>query len=137
MTVAILLVSHKGVASTILNTTGRIWHEKPVKTDYIEVEFDADIEHSISLVEEKLEHLDDGDGVLVMTDLVGATPCNLVTSLTHKNILAISGLNLPMLMRAYNYPQEPLDELAALAIEGGKRGIALLSQAVCNPVSGT
>ena len=108
-----------------------------MKTDYVEVEFDADIEKSISLVEEKLEQMDDGDGVLVMTDLVGATPCNLVTSLTHEKIVVISGLNLPMLIRTYNYPNEPLDELATLAIEGGQRGIARLSQTVCNHITET
>ena len=49
--------------------------------------------------------LDQGDGVLVLTDLYGSTPSNIATRLldTH-NVLVISGTNVPMLMRILNYP---------------------------------
>ena len=132
MAVGILLVSHTGVASTMLDTATRIWQKTPANTDYIEVEFDADIAETAMLAEKKLTTLDQGDGVLVLTDLVGATPCNLVSSISHPNTIVISGLNLPMLIRAYNYSTKTVDELALLAVEGGQRGIARLSKAVCN-----
>jgi PTS system ascorbate-specific IIA component len=136
MSVGILLVSHQGVASTMLHTATRIWHEAPIKTDYIEVEFDADIKQTVLRVEEKLSLLDEGDGVLVLTDLVGATPCNLVSSISHPNTVVVSGLNLPMLIRTHNYADRELNELAFLAVEGGQRGIARLSQTVCDIITG-
>lgn len=137
MAAGILLVSHKGVASTMLDTATRIWHQQPAHTDYIEVEFDADIEQTARLAEQKLMQLDEGDGVLVLTDLVGATPCNLVSSISHLNTIVVSGLNLPMLIRAYNYSNKNLEELANLAVEGGQRGIARLNPTVCSNVAGT
>ncbi len=136
MSVGILLVSHIGVASNMLKTTARIWNKQAVNIDYIEIEFDADINQTVSKTEIKLDQLDSGDGVLVLTDLVGATPCNLVSSIVHPNIAVISGLNLPMLIRTYNYSDKSLEELAEIAVEGGQRGISRLSQAVCNNVTG-
>ena len=137
MAVGILLVSHTGVASTMLATATRIWQQTPSVTDYIEVEFDADVAETALQVEQKLTRLDQGDGVLILTDLVGATPCNLVTSISHPNTVVVSGLNLPMLIRAYNYSSKTIDDLAAVAVEGGQRGIAQLSKAVCKTNAGT
>lgn len=59
-----------------------------------------------------------------MTDLFGATPCNISQNLTHENELKIvSGLNLPMLLRTLNYAHLPLSELTQKAISGGIEGI--------------
>jgi len=132
MSVGILLVSHMGVATTMLKTAARIWQTKSVNIDSIEVEFDADVNKTVLKAEVKLQQLDQGDGVLILTDLVGATPCNLVSSIVHPNTIVITGLNLPMLIRAYNYADSSIDKLAELAVEGGQRGIARLNESVCN-----
>lgn len=132
MTVGILLVSHAGVATTMLETAARIWNQQATNIECLEVEFDADVNQTALRAEVKLANLDDGDGVLVLTDLVGATPCNLVSAIAHPDTVFISGLNLPMLIRAYNYSNKTLDELAEIAVEGGQRGIVRLSRTVCN-----
>lgn len=69
--------------------------------------------------------LDGGDGVLVLSDLYGATPCNVANRLPGLGVHmhCVSGLNLPMLLRVLNYPEQSLDELAQTAATGGRGGI--------------
>ena len=61
---------------------------------------------------------------LVLTDLFGATPCNVSQRLVvGVNSRLIAGVNLPMLMRAITYRNEPLDALVARALAGGTQGV--------------
>jgi PTS system ascorbate-specific IIA component len=69
--------------------------------------------------------LDHGDGVLVLADLYGATPCNIGLSLSELGVRlrCVSGLNLPMLLRVLNYSDKSLPELTEIAASGGRGGI--------------
>jgi len=61
---------------------------------------------------------------LVLTDLFGATPCNVAQKLVDGvSTRLIAGVNLPMLMRAITYRNEPLDALVARALAGGTQGV--------------
>ncbi len=61
---------------------------------------------------------------LVLTDLFGATPCNVAQKLIDgASSRLIAGVNLPMLMRAVTYRNEPLDALVARALAGGTQGV--------------
>lgn len=65
-----------------------------------------------------------GEGVLILTDLVGASPANLANGLSAEfKATVVTGINLPMLLRVWNYRNLPLDALAGKAVAGGKRGI--------------
>ena len=78
---------------------------------------DADILRAI-------QRADGGQGVLVMTDIRGASPYNHVARLVYPGPLALtSGLNLAMLIRAWNYRNMPPDQLAEMAAEGALRDI--------------
>lgn len=75
-----------------------------------------------------LKQNDDGDGILILTDLVGASPANLVTELLQEfPALMVTGINLAMLLRVWNYRDESLEVLADKAVEGGKRGIEVFN----------
>jgi PTS system ascorbate-specific IIA component len=68
--------------------------------------------------------MDQGQGVLVLTDIFGSTPSNIAASLAEDGRIAVvAGLNLPMLVRVLNYPEDPLEGLTEKAIVGGNRGI--------------
>ena len=67
---------------------------------------------------------DEGDGVLILTDLPGASPANLATGLLSEfRATMVTGINLAMLLRVWNYRELPLNVLAGKAVEGGKKGI--------------
>jgi PTS system ascorbate-specific IIA component len=71
-----------------------------------------------------ISQLDQGQGVLVFTDMYGSTPSNIAYSLAQRGrVNVISGINLPMLIRALNYQIMDLDMLTEKAVSGGKEGI--------------
>jgi PTS system ascorbate-specific IIA component len=64
------------------------------------------------------------EGLLVLTDIFGATPANVAQKLvTGSNAKLIAGVNLPMLFRTVCYRHEPLDILVARALTGGTQGV--------------
>jgi len=74
-----------------------------------------------------IDQSDAGDGVLVMTDLVGASPANLASGLLPEiRGKVVTGINLAMLLRVWNYREMPLNTLASKAVAGGKRGIEVI-----------
>jgi PTS system mannose-specific IIA component len=75
-------------------------------------------------VRQAIKKNDSGQGVLILTDLVGASPSNLVKDLLKDNhAKMVTGVNLAMLIRVCNYRDVSLESLAEKAVKGGKRGI--------------
>ena len=59
-------------------------------------------------------------------NVIGTTPSNIASSIEHKNIKIVAGLNLSMILNVFNYPGETLDQLSKKAIEGGAEGVAVV-----------
>ena len=77
-----------------------------------------------------MRKVDGGHGVLVLTDLYGATPSNIAAKLSRLGtpVRRVSALSLPMLLRVMNYADLPLDELPAIAAAGARNG-AIIDEA--------
>ncbi|OGV71601.1 MAG: PTS fructose transporter subunit IIA [Methylophilales bacterium RIFCSPHIGHO2_02_FULL_57_10] len=74
----------------------------------------------------------EGGGVLILSDIYGATPCNIVSQLLEPGrVEGIAGVNLPMLVRAIAYRNENLETLVEKAITGGAGGILHITQEMC------
>ena len=87
--------------------------------------FDGDPESLLPQASAVLRRVDDGDGVLVLTDVYGATPSNLAARVSRLGtpVRRVSALNLPMLLRVMNYAELGLDELPAVAAAGARNGV--------------
>ena len=74
--------------------------------------------------------LDEGEGVLIMTDLMGGTPANLsLTASAGRNIRVLTGVNLPMVIQFVDdRNSKDLDELAAVCEDTGAKGIINISE---------
>ena len=125
MSVALLLVSHKGIASNLLNTAASIVNDKPVNMAYVEVPMDAPIDTVRMNIQKKLDQFDHTKDVLILTDIYGGTPSNLASCfISNEKTQLISGLNLAMIIKAINYRSLPLTELIEKIIQGGRQSIA-------------
>ena len=63
-------------------------------------------------------------GVLVLTDIYGATPSNIAMKLIQPGrVEGVAGVNLPMLIRALTYRDEPLDSVLDKAVSGAIEGV--------------
>ena len=125
MTVGILLITHEGIGPALLAVASRLLRPLPLKVEAFEVPFDADPDALLPAASAALRRVDGGDGVLILTDLYGATPSNLAARVARLGTPArrVSGLNLPMLLRVLNYPEQALAELPGVAAAGARIGV--------------
>jgi len=127
MTIGVLLVSHESLGYTMLDISVKTLSVCPLATRVLSVPLDDDLDILAERAEKMVIELDCGDGVLVLTDLCGATPSNIACRLVRvANVMVVAGLNLPMLIRVLNYPELSLTEMAERAVDGGRQGVMLL-----------
>jgi PTS system ascorbate-specific IIA component len=124
MSVGILLITHEGIGNALVEVATRLLHKLPLNTEAFEVPFDADADALLPQASAALRRVDGGHGVLVLTDLYGATPSNIATRLARLGtpVRRVSALSLPMLLRVMNYADLDLDELPAVAAAGSRNG---------------
>ena len=124
MAVGILLITHPGIGSALIEVAGRMLSVLPLNTQAFELAFDADLDAALPQASAALRRVDGGDGVLILTDLYGASPSNLAGRLARLGTPArrVASLNLPMLLRVMNYAELPLDDLPAVAAAGARNG---------------
>lgn len=126
MSVALLLLTHGRGGEALLMAARGMLGKLPLEADCLAVTQVADPERSLREAARLCQELDRGQGVLVLTDMYGATPSNIATALLwNPQIRVVAGVNLPMLVRIFNYPDLTLDQLAAKALSGGRDGILL------------
>lgn len=126
MNVGLLLISHQGIASSLLETAKNMLSYCPTYTRVLEVPLDAALEDVQQQAQTLINQLNQGDGVLILTDLYGSTPSNIGHGIIDQvNTRMVSGLNLPMLVKVLNYADVDLEEMATKAKNGGQAGILL------------
>jgi len=130
MNVAVLIISHSAIGSAMQEAIKTTFDQQlPLTLTAVEIDPDTDPDSLLPKLEHLLFNIDHGDGVLILTDLYGSTPCNIARKLSQRtNTQIVTGLNLPMLLRVMNYPDLSLDELAEKAITGGQNGITSCEQ---------
>ena len=124
MACGILLVTHPGIGASILTIATALMRQLPLQAEAFEVPLDADLETLLPQASSALRRVDSGEGVLVLTDLYGASPSNLAGQLARLGtpVRRVSALSLPMLLRVMNYPEQGLDQLPATAAAGTRSG---------------
>lgn len=125
MSVSVLIISHDEIGTALLNTVRQTFGgDLPLLAATVELRSDADPEVLTPKLMDVLKALDQGEGVLILTDLYGSTPSNIAQKLQDiAPVRVVSGLNLPMLIRVMNYPQLDLNTMAEKALTGGQLGI--------------
>lgn len=122
--IGVLLITHGRLGAHFVETVTGMLGELSRPTEVLEVHRHDDPDERSSAAGAALERLDEGDGVLIITDAFGSTPSNIATRAAHTyGARVVAGINLSMLVRIYNYPQLALDDLAASAIEAGRAGV--------------
>jgi PTS system mannose-specific IIA component len=126
MKTGLLLVTHGNIGRDMLDTVTEILGTCPLHAEAIAVHSGDDPDLLFEAASHLTTELDQGGGVLVLTDLYGSTPSNIATRLTDRhNLRVISGANIPMLIRILNYPELAMDALCEKAINGARDGIIM------------
>ncbi|MDP5008980.1 MAG: PTS fructose transporter subunit IIA [Glaciimonas sp.] len=121
--VGILLLTHAPLGQAFLAAASHVFRQTPERVEAIDVIADQNIEEVQALARAAVKRLDDGSGVLVITDVMGGTPSNCTLPFCSRNqTQVIAGISFPMLLRALTYRAEPLEVVAEMALAGGQGG---------------
>ena len=119
----ILVIAHAPLASAMRQCMTHVFGAPPRCFAAIDVQPNVPPEETLAQARIVMQQLD-CPTCLVVTDIFGATPCNVAQKLVDGvNSKLVAGLNLPMLMRALSYRHDSLDALVARALAGASQGV--------------
>ena len=126
MSVGIVIVTHGEAGAALIEAAEFIAGEAMSEILFVPFRQSGERLTGASDLRAAMTRAETGDGVLVLTDLLGSSPSNLVAEqLPGDRAVMVTGLNLPMLLSVWNYRSKPLGLLARKAVESGRRGIKI------------
>ncbi|MDB5759368.1 MAG: fructose transporter subunit [Burkholderia sp.] len=121
--VGILLLTHAPLGQAFIDAATHVFRSRPERLEAIDVNADQDTAEVRRLASEAICRIDDGTGVLVMTDVMGGTPSNCTLPLSQPgHVEVVAGISLPMLLRALTYRNDTVDVVVEMALAGGQNG---------------
>jgi mannose PTS system EIIA component len=122
--IGIFLITHGTFGESLIQCVCHVLNKRPVQIVQLGVSAQDDPLDLLPVARRMLDWVDSGDGVLVMTDIFGATPSNIATKLLDPGrVEGIAGVNLPMLLRALTYRERDMSTLIQRAVTGGCDGV--------------
>lgn len=122
-TTSILIIAHAPLAHALRECALHVFPDCGSSVAALDVQPNEPPEESLAQARILLQQLGD-DSTLVLTDVFGATPCNVAQRLIEDvRSRLVTGANLPMLLRAVSYRHEPLDAVVTRAVVGGTQGV--------------
>ena len=126
--IGILLITHNGLGDSLVDCVRHVMGSAPSNVKVLSVLADDDPQAKEREARALIAQLDMGDGVLLLSDLFGATPCNIARRLYQPGrVEGVSGVNLPMLLRAVCHSNKPLTEVLRETLESGNNCILLIN----------
>ena len=130
--VGILVITHIGLGNCLIECATHVLGVRPQFTMSLAVNPNDNPDQVLARAREMINLLDQGDGVLVLTDMFGATPANVARQLLEPGrVEALAGANLPMIVRALTYRNEALATVAEKAVSGCLAGALIMEKDKC------
>lgn len=130
--IGVLIVTHGDIGTSLLTSASQILGGEQKQVATLSVWRADDIDDLVLRARELMQSLDSGDGVLVLTDIFGATPGNVVSRLLEDGrIEGVSGASLPMLLRVLTGRNGSLAGAVKRAMSGGAEGVVYMNTDRC------
>jgi len=130
--IGVLIVSHGTLGESLLHCAAHVLGGPVPLLEQLNVAAKDDPNLVLPMLQERVARLNQGDGVLILSDIYGATPTNIVCRVLEPGkVEGVAGVNLPMLIRALTYRNEPLPIVVQKAISGGIEGVLHITGEVC------
>jgi len=122
--IGLFLITHTSYGESLIQCACHVLNRRPPQIVQLGVAAQDDPLDVLPLAQNLLQLVDSGSGVLVMTDIYGATPSNIAMKLLEPGrVEGLAGVNLPMLLRALTYRDKDMETLLGRATSGGRDGI--------------
>lgn len=123
--IGILLITHGALGEALIQCACHVMNRRPLQLMQLGMAGQDDPLDALPLARRLLEITDTGDGVLILTDILGATPANTAAKLLEPGrVEGVAGVNLPMLLRVITYRERSMDVLIKKAVAGACEGVA-------------
>ena len=122
--IGILIIAHDTLPESLVKAVTHVLGTRPAQFETLSVTIADDPSDLLPVARERVHQLDSGNGVLIFSDIYGATPCNLAAKLiVPGRVEVVAGVNLPMLVRAFTYRAKGIDTMITKAVSGGRDGV--------------
>jgi len=127
--IGIVIVTHGQLGEVLIETASTIFGQRPPAVSAVSIDLAQDVDKLRSKIEKAIDHVDENQGVIILTDMFGGTPSNLSYSfLEEGRTEVLSGINLPVLIRASELRKKlAISEVAQRIETFGKKSISLAS----------
>ena len=131
--IGILIISHGGLGESLIHCVTHVLGKQPLQLAHFAVGTDDDPSDLLPQAQQVVSTLNTGSGVLILSDIYGASPCNLVTKLLAPGkVEGVAGVNLPMLVRVLNYRDKSIKVCLEKAVSGGRDGVVHFTKTSCD-----
>ncbi len=131
--IGILIIAHGSLGESLIHCVSHVLGKQPPQVAHFAVGTNDDPSDLLPQAQQMVNALNTGSGVLILSDMYGASPCNLVAKLLAPgSIEGVAGVNLPMLVRVLNYRDKPIKTCLEKAISGGRDGVVHFSKTSCD-----
>jgi len=122
--IGILILTHGTLGESLIHCASHVLNKRPPRLKQLGVTAQDDPALLLPQARALAKELDDGAGVLILSDMYGGTPSNLASKLVAPGkIEAVAGVSLPMLIRVLTYRDRDLQTIVTKAISGGCEGV--------------
>ena len=122
--IGILIISHGTLGESLIHCASHVLNKRPPRLRQLGVTAQDDPTLLLPQARSLIKELDDGSGVLILTDMFGGTPSNLAAKLVVPGkVEAVAGVSLPMVIRVLTYRDRDLQTIVTKAISGGCEGV--------------
>ena len=136
--IGILLITHGTLGDALLANAAHVLGSMPPNAAAMNIAPTDRTDDRLGEARNLAATLNDGDGVLVLTDIFGATPANIAGCLLNsEKIEGIAGVSLPMLVKALAYRTLPIAQVVAKALDGGAQGQIRIKEDCCHAAQGS
>ena len=126
--IGILIVAHGTLGESLIHCASHVMGKRPLYLRQLGVTVHDDPDAILPQGRDLIRFLDQGQGVLVMTDIFGATPSNIASKLLAPNrVQGVSGVNMPMLIKALTYREQPMETLIQKTLAGAQEGVVRMT----------
>lgn len=122
--IGIVLITHGMLGESLIHCASHVLNKRPTRLRQLSVTAQDDPLLLLPQARALVKELDKGDGVLILTDMYGGSPSNIAQKLiVPGKVEAVSGVSLPMLIRALTYRERSLQTIVTKAVSGGCEGV--------------